>query len=271
MSFEKWKEEFLKQVQRVNWMAFWSPKPGKNLVKIVVKGNLPAVNLQEHFLKWSCACFGPGCVVCDIVRRFGLSEATKRDMYYSYVVDLLSNETPRIKLWGYGITVAQQLATIVDQLDIFTPETGAAIQVVRHGSGRNTRYQILPDKPINIFEIPGVQEEYESLAPLEEFAEQRIQDSKASLVDNILQMDLAPDILNSILLLLKDRGFEISDDLLVATPQEAVEQVKLQQQEFEQAASQPEQAPTVGTTPGQTFQTTTTVADLIKKLKTSGQ
>jgi len=71
--------------------------------------------------------------------------------------------------------------------------------------------------------------------------------------------------------LLKDRGFEISDDLLVTTPQEAVEQVKLQQQEFEQAASQPEQAPTAGATPGQTFQTTTTVADLIKKLKTGGQ
>ena len=83
--------------------------------------------------------------------------------------------------------------------------------------------------------------------------EQRIQDGRATLAQNVAQMNLAPDILNAVLLMLAEAGIEVPDDVLAL----AENQPQLQQQQ------QPQQQAQLWTPPSGTQ----SLRDLIKSLR----
>jgi len=245
-------KEFLDGTTVSQSASYFVPQMGQNLIRIVVKGT-PITQMREHFIKWSAACFGQRCPICYIASKYNLQDWAAREMRMVYVADL-TNPQPLIKLFSFGPMIASKLNLLARNYDILDPKHGIVLLLQRTGQGRNTKYEILPKEPLDLTSLPDYNIEYESLIPLEEIPQKRIEETKSSLIRNF-EAYLPPDIFNAVVTDLKERGYlqmlDIDESLvgLDSTPQ----------------TLQTTEPPLIGSQP--TIEDIQSVQDILKKLK----
>ena len=170
-----------------------------------------------------------------------------------YVADL-TNPQPLIKLFSFGPMIANKLNLLARNYDILDPKTGIVLLLQRTGQGRNTKYEILPKDVLDLTTIPDYIVEYESLIPLEEIPQRRLEETKSSLIRNF-EAYLPPDIFNAVMTDLKERGYfqmlDIDESLVNTEPPPVTTELHTQL--------------SIGTQP--TLEEVQTVQDILKRLK----
>jgi len=146
---------------------FWTPKEGKNIVRILPPWNDSGVFHFEYTIHYGFTVGGrkrafpcltangthKRCPVCELIVKLegGDEEDRKlanrlgpRTKCYVNIVDRKA-EVRRVKIWGFS---RKQLTTILGYIndpdwgDVTDPEEGHDIVVVRAGTGLDTKYEI---------------------------------------------------------------------------------------------------------------------------------
>jgi len=188
-------QEFLEGTRVSPVTSYFVPKLGQNHLRVVVKGK-PVLTYRSHFLKYSMMCALDNCWVCRIAETFDLPDFRAREMRAIYVADL-DDPNPLIKLFTFGPSIAGKLNLIASNTEILDEAKGAILILQRSGQGRNTRYEIVPSKILDLRTIPQYIEEYKELPPLQE-ALQNERVPTPEVILNDLKDIVKPDVYQAI-------------------------------------------------------------------------
>jgi len=127
----------------------------------------------------------------------------------TYIADLKSETQELIKLFTFGPQIAGQVNMIAGVQDILDAKTGVAVVIQKTGSGLNTKYQLIPYQAVDLTVIPQYNSEYAALEDLTTVLNNRTQDGKESLVENLKAASLPMEQLNVVATILKEHGIDI--------------------------------------------------------------
>lgn len=187
---------------------FWVPSPGKHRLRLLLLPNKPIFYVKKkfHYLdvggqRKSVMCSEVDCPVCELASKLirsgdtqGAKSLRPRFRFFSNVVPLLEQPL-KVKVWGYGVTIFEELASYVED-----PEWGDLVVkndiiLERVGEGIDTEYRVrvsqkstpIPDtllaQAFNLDEIlvPRGRDYVTSLLSDTEFAE-LVEDEKEGMV-----------------------------------------------------------------------------------------